>query len=79
MADPAHATCTRSYPWHVVLCRELQAVSESCEAVITCGGVGPTVDDCTVEAVAMAMGTHVSTNAEFANSLRSYFGDKVSV
>jgi molybdopterin-biosynthesis enzyme MoeA-like protein len=47
------------------------------EVVITCGGVGPTVDDVTIEGVAMAVGTHLSTHAAMAKSITSHFGDKV--
>ena len=49
----------------------------SCQIVITCGGVGPTVDDCTVEAVGVAVGSHVAPHATLVASIRDYFGDKV--
>ena len=35
---------------------EVQAASAACEMVITSGGVGPTLDDVTMAAVARAMG-----------------------
>lgn len=36
---------------------EVAAMSESLDVVITSGGVGPTLDDVTMEAVAAAFGT----------------------
>jgi molybdopterin-biosynthesis enzyme MoeA-like protein len=60
-------------------CRELQALMDACQVVITCGGIGPTQDDCTVEAVAKAVGTHLEPNAAFAESLRRHFGNKVLI
>lgn len=59
------------------VCREVQAVSGAYTIVITCGGVGPTVDDCTVEAVAHALGTDLEVNATFVDLLRAHFGDRV--
>ena len=35
---------------------QVQAASAACEMVITSGGVGPTLDDVTMAAVARAMG-----------------------
>lgn len=60
-----------------MLCRELGELKAAADAVITCGGVGPTVDDCTIEAVAMAAGTRVATHHALEASLRDYFGDAV--
>lgn len=60
-----------------MLCRELGELTEAADAVITCGGVGPTVDDCTIEAVAVAAGTRVATHQAFEAALRNYFGDAV--
>lgn len=60
-----------------MLCREVGELMEAADAVITCGGVGPTVDDCTIEAVAAASGTRVATHQAFEAALRGYFGDAV--
>jgi len=35
---------------------EVAALSASCQAVITSGGVGPTLDDVTMEGIAAAFG-----------------------
>jgi molybdopterin-biosynthesis enzyme MoeA-like protein len=50
---------------------------ESCDIVITCGGVGPTVDDCTVEAVALAANTHLAGHQGLEGAMRDYFGSQV--
>jgi molybdopterin-biosynthesis enzyme MoeA-like protein len=47
------------------------------QIVVTCGGVGPTVDDCTVEAVGHAVGARLALNTVFSASIRKHFGDKV--
>ncbi len=38
------------------IAREVSSMSAELEAVITSGGVGPTLDDVTMEAVAQALG-----------------------
>ena len=48
-----------------------------CGVVITAGGVGPTLDDVTVDAVARAFGSRVTRNATLESSLRGYFGEGV--
>lgn len=50
---------------------------ESADVIITCGGVGPTVDDCTIEGIAKAAGTRVATHKALEASLREYFGSAV--
>ena len=47
------------------------------EVVITAGGVGPTVDDVTIKAVARAFDTHIVRNTELEASLRERFGEGV--
>lgn len=58
-------------------CREIKAVKSEVDIVITCGGVGPTADDCTVDALAAATDNHTTTDATFEASLRDYFGSEV--
>lgn len=52
-------------------------MKQECDIVITCGGVGPTADDCTVAALAVATDSHTTTDAIFEASLRDYFGSQV--
>ena len=60
-------------------CREIKAVRSSSDIVITCGGVGPTADDCTIDALAVATDSHTSMDAGFEEALREYFGSQVRV
>lgn len=41
------------------IAKEVAALSSSCQAVITSGGVGPTLDDVTMEGIAAAFGVDV--------------------
>ncbi|MCK5265423.1 MAG: competence/damage-inducible protein A [Candidatus Thorarchaeota archaeon] len=44
--------------------KALEFVMEACDVVITSGGLGPTHDDMTLKAIAIALGLEVSQNAE---------------
>jgi molybdenum cofactor synthesis domain-containing protein len=55
---------------------EVRACSEKFDAVITSGGVGPTHDDCTVEAVAHAFGVGVVRHPDIEAMIRAYWGDR---
>ena len=44
--------------------KALAFVMEACDVVITSGGLGPTHDDMTLKAIAVALGLEVSQNAE---------------
>jgi molybdenum cofactor synthesis domain-containing protein len=55
---------------------EVKACSEKFDAVITSGGVGPTHDDCTVEAVAHAFGVGVVRHPDIEAMIRAYWGDR---
>lgn len=55
---------------------EVKACSENFDAVITSGGVGPTHDDRTVEAVAQAFGVDVVRHPDIASMIRTYWGDR---
>ncbi|HYC76245.1 MAG TPA: molybdopterin-binding protein [Planctomycetota bacterium] len=63
---------------------ELEAIAETVRAasarvdfVITTGGVGPTLDDLTFEAVAAAFGVGRRRDARLVDVLRAFFGDAV--
>jgi len=55
---------------------EVKACSERFDAVITSGGVGPTHDDCTVEAVSRAFGVGVVRHPDVETMIRAYWGDR---
>jgi molybdenum cofactor synthesis domain-containing protein len=57
---------------------EVSALAERFDVVFTSGGVGPTHDDVTVDAVAHAFGVEVTSSAEIEALLRSYYGDKLT-
>ncbi|GAH34767.1 unnamed protein product, partial [marine sediment metagenome] len=44
--------------------KALEFAMEACDVVITSGGLGPTHDDMTLKAIAVALGLEVSQNAE---------------
>lgn len=43
-----------------IIADEVARMSAACELVITCGGVGPTLDDVTMEGVARALDTSLA-------------------
>ena len=51
----------------------LRAALERCDAVILCGGLGPTPDDLTREAIAEVMGVGFSRDAVIAEHIRQQF------
>lgn len=53
-------------------------LSESCETVITSGGVGPTHDDCTLAGVAAAFNTQLERNAMLEKSLRDFYKENIT-
>jgi len=55
---------------------EVKACSEGFDAVITSGGVGPTHDDRTVEAVAQAFGVGVLRHPDVEAMIRAYWGER---
>jgi molybdenum cofactor synthesis domain-containing protein len=57
---------------------EVKACSEQFDAVITSGGVGPTHDDRTVEAVAQAFDVGVVRSPDVAAMIRAYWGKRFS-
>ena len=46
---------------------------ERAEAIICCGGLGPTQDDITREAIAKVMGTTLQSNKHIENKIRKMF------
>eukprot|EP00210_Caulerpa_lentillifera_P001702 g1636.t1 len=57
---------------------EVLALSSSHEMVLTAGGVGPTVDDVTMEAIARAMKTQLIRHPYLEKLIRSYFKTDVT-
>lgn len=57
---------------------EARACSGAYDAVITSGGIGPTHDDLTIEAVAHAFGVGVDRNQEVASMICAYWGERLN-
>jgi molybdopterin-biosynthesis enzyme MoeA-like protein len=53
-------------------------LSRAHDYLFTSGGVGPTHDDVTIDAVARAFGTHVESSPEMVELLRGYYGDRLT-
>jgi molybdenum cofactor synthesis domain-containing protein len=60
------------------IAREVRELSSSHDWLFTSGGVGPTHDDVTIEAVAAAFGVSVVVSAPMEKMLRDHYGDKVT-
>lgn len=58
------------------IAREVQALSSAHDFLFTSGGVGPTHDDVTIEAVAQAFGVGVVESAAMAEMLRAHYGER---
>lgn len=50
----------------------------ACDYVFTTGGIGPTHDDISVDAVARALGVDVVLHPEAVAILKSYYGDRIT-
>jgi molybdenum cofactor synthesis domain-containing protein len=61
-----------------VIAEEVRALSSSHDWLFTSGGVGPTHDDVTIDAVARAFGTTVVSSAPMEQMLRDAYGDKLT-
>jgi molybdenum cofactor synthesis domain-containing protein len=60
------------------IAREVRALSAEYDVVFTSGGVGPTHDDITIEAVALAFGVHALVHPEFEALLRNVYGARMT-
>lgn len=60
-----------------VIAAEVAELSRTHDVVFTSGGVGPTHDDVTIDAVARAFGTHVESSPLMEGLLREYYGEKL--
>ena len=50
----------------------------ACDYLFTTGGIGPTHDDITVDAIAAALGVPVVMNPQAEAALRAYYGDRIT-
>ena len=53
-------------------------LSVKCDAVLTCGGLGPTLDDVTMKAVAKAIGRNIVKNISLEEKVKAHFGENVT-
>lgn len=58
------------------IAEEVQRLRVLADVVFTSGGIGPTHDDVTVEAVALAFGAHTATPPHLAARLREVYGQE---
>ena len=58
--------------------RALNAIRARYDYVFTTGGIGPTHDDITVDAIAAALGVPVVMHPEAEAALRDYYGDRIT-
>ena len=61
-----------------VIVDEVRALAASRDVLFTSGGVGPTHDDLTIDAVAEAFELPVVASAELEEMLRGYYGDGIT-
>lgn len=61
-----------------VIVRDLNELRATHDAVVTSGGIGPTHDDVTVDAVAAAFGVPLARSAEVEQMIRRYWGDRTT-
>jgi len=59
-----------------LIASEVRELSTRFSVVVTSGGVGPTHDDVTIEAVALAFGVPVVTSRAMEAMLRAHYGDR---
>jgi molybdopterin-biosynthesis enzyme MoeA-like protein len=60
------------------IAHEVRALASGHEWLFTSGGVGPTHDDVTLEAVAKAFGVSIERRDELAGLLRGFYGEKLT-
>jgi len=61
-----------------LLATEVRQLSANFDVVFTSGGVGPTHDDVTVEAIARAFGVDVELDPQLSDLLRSVYGERIT-
>jgi len=61
-----------------ILAEEVRRLSADFDVVFTSGGVGPTHDDVTVEAIARAFGVEVVLDPSLSELLRSVYGERLT-
>jgi molybdenum cofactor synthesis domain-containing protein len=61
-----------------ILAKEVRELSEHFDVVFTSGGVGPTHDDVTVEAIAHAFQVEVVLDPKLSELLRGVYGDRIT-
>ena len=61
-----------------ILAAEVRALSENFDVVFTSGGVGPTHDDVTVEAIARAFQVDVTLDPKLSELLRGVYGERIT-
>ena len=61
----------------VIAC-EVSELSEKFDYLFTCGGCGPTHDDCTFEAVAKAFNEELSAHPDIVDVLKMHFKDNIT-
>ena len=61
-----------------VIAEAVRTASERFDLVFTTGGVGPTHDDVTLEAIAASAGVPIRRHEEFAAVLRKGYGDRIN-
>lgn len=57
---------------------EVRSLSMSCDLVVTAGGVGPTLDDVTMESIARATGAALTRHPVLEERIRGHFGNNVT-
>lgn len=72
----ARAVFTRDDPGAIA--RDVAELSAAHDLVVTSGGVGPTHDDVTVDAVASALGVEVVQHPDLARLIRGFYGERTT-
>lgn len=61
-----------------IIARDLNALRAEHDYVFTSGGIGPTHDDITLDAVAHAFGVPLDRDERIATAIRAYYGDSTT-
>ena len=61
-----------------VIAKEVESLAAEHDIVFTSGGVGPTHDDVTMDAIAEAFGVPVVVDADMERMLRAHYGERVN-